>query len=253
MDDAKECTMTEDFRFSIFDFRFAICDPAILPDQSAIGNRQSAIVNFQSLLWGVFLVFLIAVQGAIAQSEDPNSRGRPVVEPNDPNELLRLKWDAVISILRNKDLDQKEKENRINKAVTPIFDFPLMAKLALGKKYWPQFTPPQQEKFTRLFVERLKTSYREKVSLFTDEKVQFKPPIKSDKTACFIPMELVSKDKKVIILHKLRKGDDKRWRVYDVEIQGVSILLTYRSQFEDILQKGTVEDLLARLEESPAP
>lgn len=209
-------------------------------------------------LWGVVLVLLIAAQGAIAQSQDPNSRGRPTAtaDPNypaDPNELLKMKWDAVISALRNKDIDPNEKDKRINKAVTPIFDFPLMAKLALGKKYWPQFTPAQQEKFTRLFVERLKTSYREKVSLYTDEKVQFKPPIKSDKTVCYIPMELVSKDKKVTILHKLRKGDDKRWKVYDVEIQGVSILLTYRSQFEDILQKGTVEDLLARLEAPPAP
>lgn len=217
-------------------------------------------------LCGIALVFLIAVPGlclpqcAVAgtaggSSKDPNSAGSAKADPNypaDPNELLRLKWNAVISVLRNKDIDQKEKETRINKAVTPIFDFPLMAKLALGKKYWPQLTPPQQEKFTRLFVERLKTSYREKVSLFTDEKVEFKQPLKSDKNVCNIPMELVSKDKKVIILHKLRKGDDKRWKIYDVEIQGVSILLTYRSQFEDILQKGTVEDLLARLEEPPA-
>jgi phospholipid transport system substrate-binding protein len=206
-------------------------------------------------LWGVLLICLIAVQGFCGPSKDPNSTGRPKADPNypsDPNQLLRLKWDAVISVLRNKDIDPNEKDKRINKVVTPIFDFPLMAKLSLGKKYWPQLTPPQQEKFTRLFIERLRTSYRQKVSLYTDEKVQFKPPTKKDKTICYIPMELVSKDKKVIILHKLRKGDDKRWKVYDVEIQGVSILLTYRSQFEDILQKGTVEDLLARLEESPA-
>lgn len=207
-------------------------------------------------LWGVLLVFLIVSQAVSAQSEDPNSTGRHTADPNnptDPNELLWTKWDTVISILRNKDVDQKEKEKRINKVVNPIFDFPLMAKLALGKKHWPELAPPQQEKFTRLFTERLRTSYREKVSLYTDEKVQFKPAIKKDKTICYIPMELISKDKKVTILHKLRKADDKRWKVYDVEIQGVSILLTYRSQFDDILQKGTVEDLLARLEESPAP
>ena len=63
-------------------------------------------------------------------------------------------------------------------------------------------------------------------------------------------MELISKDKKVTIIHKLRKVE-KRWKIYDVEIQGVSILLTYRSQFDDILSKGTVEDLLSRLENPP--
>jgi phospholipid transport system substrate-binding protein len=64
-------------------------------------------------------------------------------------------------------------------------------------------------------------------------------------------MELISKDKKVTITHKLRKVD-KRWKIYDVDIQGVSILLTYRSQFDDILRKGTVEDLLSRLEKPPS-
>jgi phospholipid transport system substrate-binding protein len=201
-------------------------------------------------LWGVLLVFLIVCQCVNAKGSDPNDVNDPNY-PNAPNELLRIKWDAVFSVLRNTGLDQKEKEKRINKIVAPIFDFPLMAKLALGRKHWPALTAAQQEKFTALFVERLKISYREKISLYTDEKVQFKPAEVKNKTVCYIPMELVSKDKKVNILHKLHKVD-KRWKVYDVEIQGVSILLTYRSQFDDILQKGTVADLLARLEESPA-
>jgi phospholipid transport system substrate-binding protein len=53
------------------------------------------------------------------------------------------------------------------------------------------------------------------------------------------------------VLYKLRKVR-KRWKIYDVEIQGVSILLTYRSQFDDILRNGSVEELLARLEK-PVP
>jgi phospholipid transport system substrate-binding protein len=63
-------------------------------------------------------------------------------------------------------------------------------------------------------------------------------------------MELISKDTKVAVLYKLRKVD-KCWKIYDVEIQGVSILLTYRSQFDDILSSGTVNDLLSRLEKPP--
>jgi phospholipid transport system substrate-binding protein len=206
-------------------------------------------------LWGVLLIFLIAAQAVSAPAKDPNSTRHHAEDPNypaDPNKLLRMKWDAVISILRNKDIDQKEKEKSINKVVDPIFDFPLMAKLALGKKHWPQLTPAQQKKFTRLFIERLKTSYREKISLYKDEKVHFKPAVKKGKIICYIPTELISKDEKITILHKLRKGPDKRWKVYDVEIQGVSILLTYRSQFDDILQKGTIEDLLAQMEKPPA-
>ena len=191
------------------------------------------------------LVFLVACQVVNADNRDPNDPN----DPNDPEELLHNKWDAIVSILQNKDIDQKDKEIQIGKIVTPIFDFPLMAKLVLGRKHWPKFTPPQREKFTRLFTERLKKSYREKIALYKDEKVLFKPKVQKKKTT-YIPMELRYEDKKVAILYKLRKVA-KRWKIYDVEIQGVSILLTYRSQFDEILRHGTVEDLLSRLEKPP--
>jgi len=173
-------------------------------------------------------------------------------DPNDPNELLRTKWDALARVLQNKDLDQKTKEKIIDKIVSPIFDFPLMAKLTLGRTHWPKLSEPQREKFTSLFTERLKTSYREKITLYRDEKLLFKPAVHKDKTTIQIPTELLSEGKKVAIVYKLRKLE-KRWMIYDVEIQGVSILLTYLSQFDDILQHGTVEDLLARLAEPPTP
>ena len=208
-------------------------------------------------LWVFILIVLIACQCVNAGSKDPNDPNGPNDPnylndpnyPNDPYELLRVKWDGVITVLKNKEIDQDAKEKKINKIVNSIFDFPLMAKLALGRDNWPKLTPPQREKFTRLFIELLLTSYREKVSLYTDENVQFKPAVKK-KTTVYIPMELKSKDKKVAILHKLRKVGN-RWKVYDVEIQGISILLTYQSQFDDILRSGTVEDLLSRLEKRP--
>ncbi len=197
------------------------------------------------IFWSFILVVLIACQCVSADSKDPNDPNYP----NDPRELLRVKWDAVVTVLQNKEIDQDAREKKINKIVNSIFDFPLMAKLALGRKHWPKLNPPQREKFTRLFIERLRTSYREKISSYTDENVLFKPAVKN-KRSVFVPVELKSKDKKVAILYKLRKVE-KRWKVYDVEIQGISILLTYRSQFDDILSRSTVEDLLSRLEEPP--
>ena len=193
-------------------------------------------------LLGIILIVLIACQCVNADSKDPNDPNYP----NNPRELLRFKWGAIIKVLQNKEINQDVKKKKINKIVDSIFDFPLMAKLALGRKHWPKLTPPQREKFTRLFIEMLRTSYREKISLYTDENVQFKPAVKN-KSTVYIPVELKSGDKKVAILYKLRKVE-KRWKVYDVKIQGISILKTYWSQFDDILSRGTVEDLLSRLE-----
>lgn len=200
------------------------------------------------------LVLLVAFQVVSSDSKDPNESNEPTDpnipnDPNNPEELLRNKWNAVMSILQKKDIEKKAKEREISKILSPIFDFPLMSKLSLGRKHWPKFTPPQREKFTKLFTERLKSSYREKIALYKDEKVLFKPKVQKNKTI-YIPSELIHQDKKVAILYKLRKID-KRWKIYDVEIQGVSILLTYRSQFDDILRRGTVEDLLSRLEKPP--
>lgn len=191
-------------------------------------------------LWCAFLFLLIASQGAIANGEDPN----------DPKELLQAKWDVIVSILRNKDIDEKAKADQIDKIIDPIFDFSLMGKLSLGRKHWPKLTPEQREKFTHLFTKRLKVSYREKIKLYTDEKAVLKPAIQKKKVI-YIPMELTGKEKKVVILYKLHNRD-KYWKIYDVEIQGVSILLTYRAQFDDILSHGSVEDLLSQLEKAQA-
>lgn len=187
----------------------------------------------------VLLIFLIAAQAVIAADTDPN----------DPNQILQTKWNAVISILQNNQIDQKAKEDKIGQITDPLFDFPLMAKLALGRKNWPKLTSTQREKFTELFIERLKSSYQEKILLYTDEKVVFKPAIQKKKTV-HIPIGLISKDQTVAMLYKFRKVK-QQWKIYDVQIQGVSILLTYRSQFDDILSHGTVDDLLARLAKPP--
>lgn len=205
-------------------------------------------------LFYVLLFLLIASQIAYANNKDPNQPNDPN-DPNeilfsDPNELLHNRWDAVITILRNKKLERENKARKISKVVTPIFDFQLMGKLALGRTHWPKLDAPQREKFTELFTDLLRNTYLEKISLYQDEDVVFKPVIKKSKTTISIPTELVHNEKKVAILYKLRKAD-KRWKIYDLEIQGVSVLLTYRSQFDEILSHGTVEDLLTRLQKPP--
>lgn len=204
------------------------------------------------------LIFLIAGQRVYATDKypsDPNellrTKSYPIVkDPNELRNLLQSRWDAVIIIQKNKDIEEKVKVEQISKIVSPLFDFPLMAKLTLGRKNWPKLNPPQRVKFTRLFTSRLRNSYLEKVKLYTDEKALYKPIQQKKKTIIHVPMRLITKDSEIVILYKLRKVD-KFWKIYDVEIQGVSILLTYRSQFNDILRRGTVKDLLSRLEKPP--
>jgi len=205
-------------------------------------------------LWYILLVFLIAGQVVNADdkhSGDPNALSPAkwdiaISDPNDPNELVRAKWDSVINVLKAKELDQNAKADIIDKIVSPAFDFPLMGKLALGRTNWPKLNSSQREKFTVLFVERLRASYRNKIMLYKDEKVLFQPAVQN-KDTIHIPMALISDDKKLAMLYKLHKAGES-WKIYDVEIEGVSILLTYRSQFNDVLSRGSVDDLISQLE-----
>ncbi len=204
------------------------------------------------------LIFLIAGQGVYAANKypsDPNellrTKSCPIVkDPNELRDLLQSRWDAVIIIQKKKDISEKVKVEQIKKIVSPLFDFPLMAKLTLGRTNWPKLSPPQREKFTRLFTSRLRSSYLEKMKFYMNEKALYKPVLQKKKTIIFVPMQLITKDSEIAILYQLRKAD-KFWKIYDVEIQGVSILLTYRSQFNDILRRGTVKDLLSQLEKPP--
>ena len=162
--------------------------------------------------------------------------------------FLSRNLDMVIRILQDKDIQQQKKANDIDEIVTPMFDFPLIAKLALGKQYWIGLTEPDQEKFTTLFVRRLKKTYFDTLALYKGEKIIYEPPVEDDKKSQ-ISTYLVSEDKKTSILYKLyRSAHD--WKIYDIEIQGVSVVRSYRSQFDDILEKGTIQDLLLKLEQS---
>jgi phospholipid transport system substrate-binding protein len=167
-------------------------------------------------------------------------------EKNAAKELLVSKIESALSVLQRKDLVQQEKNKQVISIVEPIFDYRLMAKLALGRKYWLGLSETNKKKFTDLFVARLKNSYIDKLSLYTNEKVDYEPPVQ-DGIKIQIPTKVISKSKKFAMLYKLYKSSDG-WKIYDIEIEGISLISTYRSQFYDILSKGTIDDLLLKLE-----
>ena len=167
-------------------------------------------------------------------------------DKSEVEKLLKNNLDAVFTVLQKKDLEQQEKNKEIVDIVTPMFDFELMARLSLGKKHWPGLSQDKKERFTELFIKRLKASYLNNFTLYTDEKIFYEPSVQTKKKI-HTPTYLVSKDKKISILYKFYKAE-KNWEIYDLEIQGVSIIRSYRSQFSRILESGTIDDLLLKLE-----
>ncbi len=165
---------------------------------------------------------------------------------NAAKELLVTNIESALSTLQRKDLVQQEKNKQVTAIVEPLFDFNLMAKLALGRKYWPDLSEKNREKFVDLFVARLKATYVDKLSLYTNERVIYGSPVQNG-IKIQIPTKVISKTKNYSMLYKLYKSP-KGYKIYDIEIEGVSLISTYRSQFHDILSKGTIDDLLLKLE-----
>ncbi|MBE9503884.1 MAG: ABC transporter substrate-binding protein [Proteobacteria bacterium] len=169
-------------------------------------------------------------------------------DKSDVDAMLRERMDNVISLLQKNDMDKQKRNAEILETIIPIFDFEKMGKLSLGRKYWPTLNEEQQKEYTSLFVERIQESYIEKLDLYSDEEAVYEEPFMVKKKIR-IMTHLVSKDNDVDMLYKFYKSK-RGWKIYDVEIQGVSIVQTYRSQFDGILKKGTVETLLAKLQRS---
>jgi phospholipid transport system substrate-binding protein len=161
-------------------------------------------------------------------------------------DFLQTNLNAVFAVLEKSDLGIQAKQKEIEAIVTPMFDFPLMAKLSLGKKHWTGLTPENKDRFTELFVKRLRQSYLDKLTAYTDEKVIYGSAVEVDNKV-HISTDLVSKGNEISMLYKLY-ASGSAWRIYDIEIQGVSLIRSYRSQFNEILKNGTFEDLIAKME-----
>lgn len=182
------------------------------------------------------------------------------VDPNaPPQEIIRTKWEAVVDVLQNKAISERTKGKRIETIVRPLFDFPLMSRLALGRTHWGRMSPAQRQRYVQLFTEHLKQSYRGKIGLYKGEEIRGPARLTGEaaqagqpepRRVAQVPVKLVSSERNILVIHKLRKTDSG-WMIYDVEIEGVSVVMSYRAQFRDILRDGDIETLLARLAERP--
>jgi len=173
----------------------------------------------------------------------------------DEKENLKVnflnKIDEVIFVVKDKTIDKEERNSKIIDLLTPMFDFELMAKLSLGKK-WKVLDRSSQDKFVNLYVKRMKQSYSSKLDAYSNEKVEVKSILQPKSTRIYLNTDLLSSDDKLDIVYKFHKPKNKPkgkedWLIYDVEILGVSILKTDRAQFNEFLKTKSLNDLMDEL------
>ena len=185
-------------------------------------------------LW-LIAVFALCIQPATADDKGAAAK------------VVRTTVETVLECLRNKDLPDESKRDRIIEIINPVFDFPLMGKLALGRRQWPRLNEDQKTEYTRLFIKQLQNSYADKIALFSNETVKYEEPTRV-KTKIHVATTVVSKGERSKMLYKLHKSE-QGWKVYDVEIQGVSVVSSYRAQYAQVLETGSIEELLKKMKD----
>jgi len=168
----------------------------------------------------------------------------------DEAQELRLKVQNKISnvmtLLKDNELQKEQREHKILREIEVLFDYKLIARLSLGKE-WKKLNSKKQGEFTTTFTKKLKESYLEKLRLFNDEEVIFETSKQTKKNRMQMLSYIIGKTDKKEVLYKFHKSKDGSWLIYDLEIEGISILRTYRTQFATELKKGTIDTLLEKL------
>lgn len=162
--------------------------------------------------------------------------------------ILKKTVDDVLVVVRNKKLNRQQVKDQVMAVVSPVFDFDVMAKLTLGRTHWPKLKDEQRQEFTDLFIQQLQASYLDKVELVSDEKVLFDEPVEEGRGKIAAATRVLSKEETIKLVYKFRK-EGGAWKVYDVVIQDVSLVKSYSQQYQQILQQGSVSDLLRKMQE----
>ncbi|QKG30074.1 MULTISPECIES: MlaC/ttg2D family ABC transporter substrate-binding protein [unclassified Campylobacter] len=153
----------------------------------------------------------------------------------------------AIKVLKDKNLNKDEKADKIFAIFDPFFDYKQMAKISLSKRY-DALSDVQKEQFDKAFETRLKNSYVDKLLSYNDQQINLKEFTKPNEKRYWLNGEVVSEGKSYPFVYKFYDAKDRGWLIYDLDILGVSIVQTYRSQFGSLLEKGSFEELLKRLE-----
>jgi phospholipid transport system substrate-binding protein len=185
-------------------------------------------------------------------------------EAGEPQELIRRTLTDILAVLSDDTLkapeQRQERLRRIAQVVSPSFDFKEMARRSLGQN-WHRLTPAQQEEFVQLFSPLLlqslvkRIAYRATTSAegygSVPNAIQYqRETIDPDgdasvQTAMTYAQEQTTEDVEYLLLRK-----DGTWKVYDVVVEGASMVTNYRTQFAQILRQESYADLIKRLKSS---
>lgn len=165
-----------------------------------------------------------------------------------PTDTMKTTIDEVLRIVRESDLKQpnkaEERRRMLERAVGARFDYQEMSRRALGAP-WNTLSDQEKQEFVDLFRTLLTNSYSDKIETYSGEGVQYLNE-RMEKEYAEVRTKVLSGKTEIPLDYRLiNKGDD--WRVYDVVVDGISLVNNYRGQFAKIIKSSSYADLVEQL------
>lgn len=139
----------------------------------------------------------------------------------------------------------RQRRELLRKVIYEQFSFEKMSQLCLGR-HWRDRSDEEKKDFVELFGKLLEDIYISKIEGYTDEKVEYLKEVITDKRAQ-VNTKIITEKIEIPIDYRLYQEKDGSWKVYDLVIEGVSLVGNYRSQFDEILQRDNYEKLIEEL------
>ncbi|AQW82948.1 MlaC/ttg2D family ABC transporter substrate-binding protein [Campylobacter pinnipediorum] len=171
------------------------------------------------------------------------------IEKNEIKDVVTKKMDNALAVLSNKSLDEDERLKLVFAEFDPIFDYEQMAKISLGRNY-KALSKEQQKEFAKAFEHNLKDNYIDKIKNYAGQDVFLKDAVEPQPNRYFLKGEVIDGGKVYDFTYKFYNAKERGWLVYDIDIVGISIIQTYRSQFADMLENTDFSVLMKKLHKS---
>jgi phospholipid transport system substrate-binding protein len=196
-------------------------------------------MSFFNKLSLAFLFFAFCSAPLRADAGEPTAQLSATI-----NEFVSILVNTPVAELRAKGLPAKALD-----LVFSRFDFSEMTRRSLGR-HWLMLAPTEQREFVNAFTQRLLVAYGRTVRTAGDERIQFQQEV-VDGGEATVKTKVLSNGEELPIDYLLH-AIDGQWKVYDMVIDNVSIVNNYRAQFDRVIAKSSVKDLLQKMKQQPS-
>jgi len=163
-----------------------------------------------------------------------------------PRDLIDDAAGKIVAILADTDQPSETRVSQIEEIAYDIFDFTTMSKLVLARN-WRKLDKEQRADFVREFKRNLSRTYGTRLDRYDQENIEIFATQVEPRDDVSVKTRIVGGQfDGAVISYRLRERSE-RWRIIDVVIEGVSLVSNYRSQFAEILNTGTIDDLMVKL------